>query len=181
MNKIKDWKEEYNAGKIANCSYCGLEFLKHSCKNCHLEMVKESCWQYEGYCSKQCLDFVYTEMPKRKFFEEKISLEYKVFKMKDDKPSGITEDWIDFASRCFWEPIKNDNQYKQYCLPKEITRRLEYYTGWFRRICTEASSNQSVTDNELLALYGIELAVELKSLLKDDHLVFIFMRPSKSL
>jgi hypothetical protein len=50
--------------KCTDCSYCNIDFPDHSCKNCRSEMAEESCFEFKGFCSQKCLDYMNIEIPR---------------------------------------------------------------------------------------------------------------------
>lgn len=59
-------EKDYDRNLCIDCPYCGCDNPEHSCRNCYSDMSKEICWQYEGYCSEKCLQYVMVERPKQR-------------------------------------------------------------------------------------------------------------------
>lgn len=95
MSNTKEWEERYNKKGTTECPHCGREDFEHSCANCYSDMSKEKCWQYEGYCSKKCFDYIHTEIPKINALKEKMGI-----KCKCNDPS---------CAKCLTVSCKDDN------------------------------------------------------------------------
>jgi hypothetical protein len=88
MVNQKQWKKEYNDGKVTECPYCGQEKLDHSCRVCYVDINKETCWKYGGYC-KKCFDFIHNEIPKIEAEKKRLGVKCKCIDPNCAKCLGI--------------------------------------------------------------------------------------------
>lgn len=74
MDKTEEHKQKYENNSAIDCPLCGQDRPEHSCRNCFSEMSKESCWQFEGYCSEKCRDYVLVHLPAKRKQKEALGV-----------------------------------------------------------------------------------------------------------